>query len=193
MEGRSRLKLNDIFETELLSKALQRAHTFAQQRGANELANWLQLELGGYYSTNRAWIECSRVPKYRTVTGIHFNLYGQRLQLPKQLSFVNTLFLREPVEVLESLKDTKQTVVVQDPDAIEFIAEHLNVEVSTFHFDVAEIVNILSQIRVELINREKVLTDIPSVSMKAEKKEDILMLRPTFTASESICAHYGGA
>jgi hypothetical protein len=108
------MTLNDILEIEPLSKALQRTLRLARESGANEVAAWLQLEIGGYYSTNSAWVESTRVPKYRTVSGLHFNAYGQQLQLPPDMSFFNTLYIREPVEVLESLKDTRQVVVIQD-------------------------------------------------------------------------------
>lgn len=123
-----------------------------------------------------------KVPKYRTVSGAHFNAYGQRLQLQPQLSFVNTLYLREGVEVLESLKDTRQTAVVQDPDAIEFIAEHLKVEVHTFHFDTIEVVNILSQIRSELFSKAQVLADTPPKrkTAKVTNSEEVVMLKPNF-------------
>lgn len=176
------MKLNDILESEPLSKALQRTYILAQERKATELATWLQLELGGYYATNNAWSTSTRVPNYRTVTGVHFNAYGQRLQLPPDMLFVNTLYLREPVEVLESLKNTRQTVVVQDPDAIEWIAEHLKVQLATFHFDTVEVVNILSRIRSELISRAQVLADAGPEDAKAKSmnEEEVIMLSPNF-------------
>lgn len=175
------MKLNDVLEIEPLSKALQRALRFAHEQGASELAAWLQLEIGGYYSTNSAWVESTKVPKYRTVSGMHFNAYGQRLHLEPNVSFVNALYLREPVEVLETLKDTRRVAVVQDLDAIQWIADFLKVEVFTFHFDTVEVVSILSQIRSELLSRTQVLANTP-VKQKAGENantEDILILKPT--------------
>ena len=80
------MKLNDILETEPLSKALQRALRLAHEHGARGLATWLQLEIGGYYDSNSAIVNNTiTVPKYRTIVGTHFNIYGQRLQLAHDL------------------------------------------------------------------------------------------------------------
>jgi hypothetical protein len=177
------LNLDDLLETDPLSKALQRTYRLAREQGATDLANWLQLELGGYYGTNTAWKDDTRVPQYRSVTGAHFDAYGRRLQVRPELSFVNTLYLREPVEVLESIKNTRQHVVLQDPDAIEAIAKFLKVELATFHFDAVELVNVLSQIRNQLMSRAQVLTQTPSSRKKIKASTDddeVIMLSPNF-------------
>jgi AbiTii len=174
------MKLNDILEIEPLSKALQRTLRLAHEHGTNELATWLQLELGGYYDSNSAMNTSITVPKYRTIVGAHFNIYGQRLQLPHDLSFVNEMRLREGVEALESLRDTRQTVVLQDPTMIGLIAQHLQVEVATFHFDSVELVQVLSQIRTELFSKAQVFADSLPKQMTAKSAdcEEIVMLKP---------------
>lgn len=174
------MKLNDILEIEPLSKALQRTLRLAHEHGTNELATWLQLELGGYYDSNSAMNTSIPVPKYRTIAGAHFNIYGQRLQLPHDLSFVNEMRLREGVEALESLRDTRRTVVLQDPTMIGLIAQHLNVEVATFHFDSVELVQVLSQIRTELFSKAQVFADaLPKQkTAKSADYEEIVMLKP---------------
>ena len=67
------MKLNEVLETEPLSKAIQRTLRLAQEYGADELATWLQLEIGGYYDSNSVMNSSVTVPKYRTVVGAHFN------------------------------------------------------------------------------------------------------------------------
>jgi hypothetical protein len=174
------MKLNDVLELEPLSKALQRTLRLAHEHGASELATWLQLEIGGYYDSNSAMNSSITVPKYRTIVGAHFNIYGQRLQLQHDLSFVNEMRLREGVEALESLRDSRHTVVLQDPTMIGLIAQHLKVEVATFHFDSVELVQVLSQIRAELFSKAQVLADAPpkKKTTKSADNAEIVMLKP---------------
>ena len=176
------MTLNDVLEIEPLSKALQRTQRLAHEHGASELATWLQLESGGYYDSNSAMNSTITVPKYRTIVGTHFNIYGQRLQLQPDLSFVNEMRLREGVEALESLKDSRQTVVLQDPTMIGLIAQHLKVEVVTFHFDSVGLVQVLSQIRAELFSKAQVLASTSSRRSiaKSADSEEVIMLSPNF-------------
>lgn len=175
------LKISDILETEPLSKALQYARIFAQERGESDLASWLQLELDGYCATNDATNNSITVPKYRTVVGAHYNDFGQRLQLQSDLAFINETRLREGVESLESLKDTRQTLVLQDMKSIELIAQYLKVQVSTFHIDKAQIIGVLSQIRSELFRRMQLVD--PTLSGRNDEStndQEILLLSPNF-------------
>ena len=96
------------------------------------------------------------------------------------MSFVNEMRLREGVEALESLRDSRQTVVLQDPTMIGLITHHLKVEVATFHFDSVELVQVLSQIRAELFSKAQVLADAPLKRKTAYRtdSEEILMLKP---------------
>lgn len=174
------MTLNDILESEPLSKALQRTLRLAKEHDATELAQWLQLEIGGYYDSNAAMSKAIVVPEYRTVIGSHFNAYGQRLQLQPDLSFVNEMRLREGVEVLESLRDTRHTVVLQDQTMIGLIAQHLKVQVATFHFDRSGLVQILSQIRSELLSRAQVLAGSASKKTTKTNDDEIFMLKPNF-------------
>jgi hypothetical protein len=176
------MKLNDVLEIEPLSKALQRTLRLAHEQGSSELATWLQLEIGGYYDTNSAMNSSITVPKYRTVVGTHFNIYGQRFQVQPELSFVNELRLREGVEVLESLRSSRQTVALQDPTMIGLIAQHLKVEVAAFQFESIELVQILTHIRAELFTRGQVLAGTTSkvTTAKRADSEEIVMLKPNF-------------
>lgn len=174
------MTLNDILETEPLSKALQRTLRLAREREAKELERWIQLEIGGYYDSNSAMSKNITVPNYRTVVGAHYNVYGQRLQLQPDLSFVNEMRLREGVEALESIRNTRQTIVLQDPTMNGIIAQHLKVEVATFHFDRAQLVQVLSQIRSELFGRAQVLADarFEGNAVNGAASDEILMFKP---------------
>jgi hypothetical protein len=177
------LKISQIIETEPLSKALRRALALAQERKADEFARWLQLELDGYDSSNRAMTNSVIVPPYRTVVGAHYNDFGQRFQPPAELWYMNEMRLRNGVESLEALRDSRQTIVLQDMTTIELFAEHLQLQVSTFHFDRAEIVGVLSQIRSELFRQIRTLRSADSDHPQEEpgaKSEEVLMLSPNF-------------
>jgi AbiTii len=177
------LKISQILETEPLSKALRRALTLAQERKADEFVRWLQLELDGYYPENRAMTSGLMIPKYRTVVGAHYNDFGQRFQPPAELWYVNEMRLRNGVESLESLRDSRQTIVLQDTNYIELFAKHLDLQVSTFHFDRSEIIGVLSQIRSELFRQIQGLNSAASPTQEefqGTKKEEVLMLSPNF-------------
>jgi hypothetical protein len=176
------LTISQILETEPLSKALRRAVAFVQERNAHELVSWLQLELDGYHSSNKAMTDSVVVPPYRAVVGAHYNEFGQRFQPPAELWFVNEMRLREGVESLESWRDSRQTIVLQDPSTIELFAQHLHIEVATFHFDRAEIIRVLSQIRSELFRQIQAVKGKVSLAQEESgtKNEEVLMLSPNF-------------
>jgi len=179
------MSLNEILCSEPLSKALQQTLRLALERQATELATWIQLELGGYYDSNGAMNESITVPKYRTVVGSHFTPSGQRLQVQSDLSFVNEMRLREGVAALESLRDTRHTVVLQDPTTIALLAHHLKVQVSTFQFDSSALAQVLSQIRTELVARAQVLATGPPKSIP-EVEADLFPTETTRTFQFSL-------
>lgn len=150
------MKLEEVLEIEPLSKALQSTLRLAQEQGASELAKWLQWEIGGYFASNSH--STITAPEYRAVSGAYLNIYGQRLQVQADSSFTNEVHLREGVEVLESLRDSRQTIVLRDPRVIG-VRRHLNGEAATFHFDPLELIQVLSQIRCELFRRAQALKD----------------------------------
>jgi hypothetical protein len=73
------------------------------------------------------------------------------------LAYINFLFVRCPL-----------------------IAQHLKVEVATFHFDSVELVQVLSQIRTELFSKAQVFADsLPKQkTAKSADSEEIVMLKP---------------
>jgi hypothetical protein len=176
------LKISQIIETEPLSKAFRKALAFAHERKADELISWLQLEIDGYYPSNVAMTDNVVVPQYRTVVGAHYNDFGQRFQPPPQLWFMNEMRLRNGVEELEAWRDSRQTIVLQDMNTIELFAQHLDLQVSTFHFDRADIIGVLSQIRSELFRKIQSLKSVESRAKERSdaKGEEVVMLSPNF-------------
>jgi hypothetical protein len=122
------------------------------------------------------------VPKYGTVVGTHFNAYGQALKVPPNLSFVNHPYLRQGVKVLESLRSSRNTVALQEPKSIELIAQHFQIAVAAFQFETIELVQILTQIRSELLTRGQVFADATSKQKitKVKGSHEIVMLKPNF-------------
>jgi len=147
------MKLSEVLEIEPLSKALQCTLRLAQEQRADDLAKWLQLEIGGYYPTNSH--STITAPKYRAVAGAHLNIFGQRVKVRPGSSSVNEMCLREGVEALESFGDSRQTIVLRIPNHAGLIAEQG--EAATFHFDPVEVTQVLSQIRSELFRRAQAL------------------------------------
>jgi hypothetical protein len=169
-----------IPEIQPLSKALQHAARFAAEAGALEFERWLRIELGGYYGSNSAMSPDVVVPEYRTVSGVHFDIFGRRLIVPTDLSFVNETRLRNGVEELESLASGRETIAVHDPTMCELIQQHLKVEVYSFHFSAAHLMGVLAAIRNEFESKFQRVAPVKSdVSSTAEPKSlDILELRP---------------
>lgn len=177
----SKEAVKKILEAEPLSSGLRKASYLAQDVGASDLELWLRLELGGYFRSNSAMRDDVEVPEYRTVVGEHYDLFGRRLVLPADLSFVAETRLRYGVEELEGLASSRHTVVVHDPTMCELIRTHLGVEVYSFHFSTIHLRGVLSAIRTELDAklRHIKLPDSNWVRSSAHT-EEVFQLRPNF-------------
>jgi hypothetical protein len=147
------MEVKEMLEIEPLSKALQCTLRLAQEQGAGELAKWLRLEISGYNPSNSHSVII--VPDYRAVAGAHLNIFGQRVKVQPGSSSTDKTYLREGVEALESLRNSRQTIVLQDPTTAGLIGEPG--EAATFHFEPRELDQVLSRIRSELSNRARVL------------------------------------
>jgi len=150
------MKLDEVLEVEPLSTALRCTLRLAQEQGASDLVKWLQLEIGGYYATNSHSIVI--VPAYRAVTGAQLNIYGQHIKIQPGSPFSKEIRLHEGIDALEAMRNSHQTIVHQIPTTIGLIAQEG--EAATFHFEPAEIIEVLSQIRSELLRRAAVLAEL---------------------------------
>lgn len=170
---------DELLSIEPLSKCLQKANCAVEAIGPQELRDWLRLELAGYYSSNKALTEDTVVPEYRTVVGQHVDLYGRVLQISADESFINEMRLREGVEELEGLSESRNTVVLHDATTCELIQKHLGVEVYYFRFSATSLKGIFSAIRSEATDR---LTRLPQHTalekVRPTPGDEIIQIRP---------------
>lgn len=136
--------------------------------------------MGGYDASNPAMSQDVLVPEYRTVTGTHSDIYGQILVVPIDIDFINETRLRNGVEELETLRDSRDTVAIHNPGMCDQIKQHLEVEVYAFRFSAIHLVGILSAIRMELGDKLAALPigDSPDSMGAVSVTEEILVLRP---------------
>lgn len=152
----------------------------AQSIGDEDLARWCQLELGGYWSSNPVIDENVIVPEYRAVVGEHYDIYGRKLYLENDLSFVNETRLRSGIDELESLACGRDIVVIHDSDMCELIEQKLKVQVYTFRFSVVHLRGVLASIKLELSNRLMAIQTVSEsiVNQNNAEEEEILELKP---------------
>jgi hypothetical protein len=174
----SNAQIAKALSLEPLSKALQTASRIVATTDEEEYKRWLRLELAGYFAGNSALSEDTVVPEYRTVTGQHFDLYGNRLQLESKLSFVNEMRLREGVEELESLASSRDMVTLHDAKLCELIHANLGVEVHCFRFDAVCLKGVLAAIRAEAEDRANILHSDALTKQTTTASEEIVQLRP---------------
>lgn len=163
-----------------MSVCLRKALRLAERTAAKDLSLWCRLELGGYYASNPAMNDDIIVPEYRTVVGQHFDVYGNMLIVPADLSFINEMRMPNGVEELETLVESGDLITVHNPNTCELIKEHLKVQVYAFRFSRVHLIGVLSQIRTQLSDRLEVVRNsgvLAQVSREI-KQEEILELRP---------------
>lgn len=162
-----------------VSEQLRKLSRQAHEVGAKDVEQWCRLELGGYLSSNPAMSERITVPEYRSVTGQHADIYGRILTLPSDLSFVAETRLRNGVEELEELADSRDVVVIHDPRMCELIKEHLDVEIYSFRFSRIHLVGVLSAIRNNLDEKSRGLKPkAGSSSAPVRAEEEIIEIKP---------------
>jgi hypothetical protein len=151
--------------------------------GDEELASWIRLELMGYLSDNPAMKDDTVVPEYRGVAGQWFDDYGRVLALEDpNLGFINELRLRSGVAELEGIAGATEMLALRPTEFAQIIRTNLNVEVTTFQFRPSSVSQVLTNIKVHLldqlaIRREKIKA-LPSVSIA--QSPEIFDLKPSF-------------
>lgn len=138
-----------------ISELLPSLLMLGNELGDSELSRWAQLELGGYVSDNPALQESDVVPEYRTVSGQWLNDYGQVFLLDDQelTPMVNGFRLRNGVAELEQVARSNSPQLIRDLSFPALIREHLQVEVTQFRFLPREVSGVLSNIRMNIIQR----------------------------------------
>ena len=164
-----------------LSRSLPTVLSVAGSIGATELASWAKLELMGYFASNPAMRDDVVVPIYRTVVGSWYDDYGRMLVLPQaDLSFMDELRLRQGVAELEGLATATGPLAVRARDHAALIGEALKVEVTTFEFEARSVAQVLTNIKVQLLDQlcaqRAAIAALPaSVTMASS---EIIQLKP---------------
>ena len=147
--------VNSIATEESLSSLFHNGVILANRSKDLELKRWLKLELDGYFSANPVLTKADEVPKYRTVPGYHFDIYGNRLLInDPNLYFVNETRLRNGIKELEALiQSGEKNPQIDDPTRNELIKKFLGHEVRYFQFTSSSLKSVINNIRGELLER----------------------------------------
>ena len=172
-----------IVEEHPLSRSLPRVLTVATTIGAQDLADWVKLELMGYYAENPAMTDDVVIPEYRGIAGNWYDDFGRMLLLddPK-LHFVNEIRLRQGVAELEGYATASGPLHTRELSNAAIIRETLKVPVTAFQFDANSIRQVLTNIRVHLLDKLAAHRDeIAAVAVvETPVEREIVKLRPEF-------------
>lgn len=170
-----------IVEEQPLSRSLPAVLRIATAIGDAELASWIKLELMGYFSDNPAMTERITVPEYRSVAGEWRDDYGRRLVVSDpNFGFINEIRLRQGVAELEGITGGTGMLALRLPDISELMRKQLNVEVSLFEFRPSSVSQVLTNVKVHLLDqlagRREAIAVLPEASTSQES--EILQLKP---------------
>jgi len=174
-------QLLTLIEQQPLSRSLPAALRIANSITDEEWASWIKLELMGYLADNPAMRKQTAVPEYRAVPGLWYDDYGRSLAINDPgLAFINELRLRQGVTELESIAAGNGPLVMRPMEFSDIIRNNFDVEVSIFQFQPRSVCQVLTNIKVQLLDRvasrRERISAIPvnQISQKAE----ILLLKP---------------
>jgi len=174
--------LLSIAEEQALSRSLPAALRVSTAISDEQLASWIKLELMGYLNTNPENKPHTVVPEYRDISGLWSDDYGRVLMLDQpDLAFINHIRLRQGVTELEGIATGSGTLAMREMEFAEIIRANLGTEVSTFQFSPDSVKQVLTNIKVQLLDRiaqqrEKIKAlPVSSVLQQTE----ILQLKPT--------------
>jgi hypothetical protein len=175
-------KLLSIAEEQALSRSLPAALRIATTIADEKWASWIKLELIGYFRDNPELKEDSGVPEYRGVVGVWYDHYGRPLVVDNpNLAFINEIRLRHGVIELEGMATSAGPLAMRAMDFSEIIRNSLKVEVSVFQIQPSLVKQILTNIKVQLLDRiaqqREKISAIPDVQIPREA--EILQLKPS--------------
>jgi hypothetical protein len=173
--------LLSIVEEQPLSRSLPAALRIATAIGDEDLASWIRLELMGYLPDNPAMTQYTVVPEYRSVAGQWRDDYGRPLLLEDpNLGFINETRLRPGVAELEGIAGGTGMLAMRLTDFSRIIREHLNVEVTIFEFRPSSVSQILTNVKVRLLDQlasqREAISALPD--LRTSQEPEILHLKP---------------
>jgi hypothetical protein len=175
-------RLLTLVEEQTLSRSLPVALRVAIVIADEEWASWIRLELMGYLADNPAMKADTVVPEYRGVPGLWYDDYGRALALNDPgLAFINELRLRPGVAELEGIATGTGTLTMRPTEFSEIIRNNLHVEVSVFQFRPSSVSQVLTNIKVRLLDhlasRRGKISALPDIQVP--QKTEILQIKPS--------------
>lgn len=175
-------RLLTLVEEQPLSRSLPAALRIATTIADEEWASWIKLELMGYLPDNPAMKKDTVVPEYRGVPGLWYDDYGRTLALDDpDLAFINELRLRQGIAELEGIAAGTKPLAMRPTEFSEIIRNNLNVEVSVFQFRPSSVSQVLTNIKVRLLDRlarqREKISAIPDIQVP--QAGEILQIKPS--------------
>jgi hypothetical protein len=150
-------EVEKALDNEPLSDALYKMERLALHKGCLDLARWCSLELNGYFGSSKEEKEANH--EYRTIAVQWLDIYQRPATVDPQLSFVQSLPLREGVSEIEGFAD--HGMLMNYPDIVEILQPHATVPIAGAHMPPEHLKALLKRIR--LVARSKFHDSIPRV------------------------------
>jgi hypothetical protein len=135
----------------------------------------------GYFTENPAMGEDTMVPEYRSVHGVWYNDYGQAFVVERELEFINDIRLRFGVPELEGLAGGTKPHAMRPLHLAEIILNKLHVEVSVFQFQPSSVSQVLTNLKVNLLDRlasrREKISAIPETQV--QQKAEVFQIKPS--------------
>lgn len=176
-------RLLTLVEEQPLSRSLPAALRIATAIADEDWIYWIKLELMGYLADNPAMKQDTIVPEYRGVAGVWHDDYGRALALDDpNLAFINELRLRQGVTELEGIAAGTGPLVMRPTEFSVIIQTALKIEVNVFQFTPGSVSQVLTNIKVRLLDglasRREKISAIPDIHVP--KDTEILQIKPSF-------------
>jgi hypothetical protein len=171
-------------EQQPLSRSLVTVLRTAGEIGDDGFAAWVKLELMGYLSGNAAMTKDVIVPEYRAVSGLWYDDFGRPLVIDDPtLDFVNEIRLRYGAAELEGAASATDVLSMRENKLAEIIQQNLGATVTVFRFQSASVRQVLTNIKLHLIDhvtgrRDKINCLAAADSIAQAPEPDILQIRP---------------
>lgn len=170
-----------LMEGQPLSRSLPVSLQIANTIADEGWASWIRLELMGYLADNPAMENSTIVPEYRAVTGSWYDDYGSLLILDDpNLAFINEIRLRHGVAELEGIAAGTGILSMRPTEFSELIRNNLKVDVCIFRFSPSSVCQVLTNVKVRLIDQLASRRDKIDVIPDIQSREDpeIFQLKP---------------
>jgi hypothetical protein len=150
-------EVENALDRESLSDALYKMERLARGKGFIGLARWCSHELKGYFGSTKEEKEASH--EYRTIAVEWRDIYHRPAIVSPQLSFVQSMPLREGVSEIEGFLENG--MFINYPDIVEILQPHSTVPIAGAYMPPEQLKALLKRIR--LVARSKFHDSIPRI------------------------------